>query len=133
MVEMMVKKIFNVTAQRTPRGNWTLVEPTLGAVSEVRNLSQAAKDMLEPVAYLAGLKENEIEINIVPILPKETQEQLAEVETARNEAERASKRAASQYRSTVRAMHKTGITYRDIGVLLGISHQRVSQLIAESK
>lgn len=42
-------------------------------------------------------------------------------------------RAASQYRSTVRAMHKTGIIYRDTGVLLGISHQRVSQLIAESK
>ena len=91
---IMTKKIFNVTAQRTPQGNWTLVEPTLGAVSEVRNLSLAAADMVEPVAYLAGIKESEVEINIIPVLSEEIRGQLAEVEVSRKDAQPASKRAA---------------------------------------
>lgn len=38
-----------VTAERTRRGWWVLEEPTLGAVSQVRRLDQAAADMREPI------------------------------------------------------------------------------------
>lgn len=124
----MSKTVFNVTAERTSRGVWTLVEPTLGAVSEVRSLAHAAADMVEPVAYLAGLPESEVEINVVPALPVEISERLEQVESARREAEEANSRAASEYRAAVRALHDDGVTYRDIGALLGVSHQRVAQL-----
>lgn len=124
----MSKTVFNVTAERTPRGVWTLVEPTLGAVSEVRSLAHAAADMVEPVAYLAGLPESEVEINVVPALPVEISERLERVESARREAEEANSRAASEYRAAVRALRDDGVTYRDIGALLGVSHQRVAQL-----
>ena len=52
------------------RGNgvWVL-ESDLGAVSQVRRLDQAADEMREALAYLAGLPEEEVEVEVVPVLP----------------------------------------------------------------
>ena len=58
---------FQVTAERG-NGVWVL-ESDLGAVSQVRRLDQAADEMREALAYLAGLPEEEVEVEVVPVLP----------------------------------------------------------------
>ncbi len=47
---------------------WVL-ESELGAVSQVRRLDQAADEMREAIAYLAGVPENEVVIEVHPVLP----------------------------------------------------------------
>ncbi len=56
---------YNVIAQLSPNEKWwVLEEPTLGAVSQVKDLHDAKKEMLEPIAYLAEIKKSEIKIEL---------------------------------------------------------------------
>lgn len=45
-----------------------LEAPEVGAVSQVRHLDQAADEMREAVAYLAGLPQEESDLHVVPVL-----------------------------------------------------------------
>ena len=123
-------KTYNVFATRSPRGWWVLEEPKLGAVSQVRSLADAAEEMREPVAYLAGMPEDQIEINIVPQLPDTFTEAMAAARESRRAAEEANSRSAEDYRRAAKVLRDEGITLRDIGTLMGVSYQRAGQLVA---
>ncbi|MCI6574613.1 MAG: hypothetical protein PT944_05660 [Actinomycetaceae bacterium] len=123
-------KTFNIFATRSPRGWWVLEEPTLGAVSQVRSLADAADEMREPVAYLAEVPESEIEINVVPQLPDAFTQAMAAARESRQIAEEANTRSAQEYRKAAAVLRREGVTLRDIGTLMGISYQRAGQLVA---
>ncbi|MDD7466191.1 MAG: hypothetical protein PUK59_08235 [Actinomycetaceae bacterium] len=123
-------KTYNVLASRSPHGWWVLEEPTLGAISQVRSLDKAAEEMLEPVAYLAGVPESEIAINVVPQLPDSFTRAMDAARESRRIAEEANARSAQEYRRAAAALRSEGVTLRDIGTLMGISYQRVGQLVA---
>ena len=57
---------FVVTAEPTPHGWWVLEAPEVGAVSQTRRLEQAADEMREAIAHLAGLPEAEVDIEVCP-------------------------------------------------------------------
>ena len=38
--------------------------PEMGAVSQVENLDDAADEMREAIAYIAGIKEDEVDIEV---------------------------------------------------------------------
>ena len=63
-----MSQLFTVTAERG-NGVWVL-ESDLGAVSQVRRLDQAAGEMREAIAHLAGLPCGEVEVEVVPVLPE---------------------------------------------------------------
>lgn len=119
---------FVVTAERTPRGWWVLEAPEVGAVSQVRRLDRAAEEMSEAVAWLAGVPESEIAIDVRPVLPEEFVEARAVAREWRTEAERLQDKATEANRKAIDVLSGQGYSVRDIGVLMGISAQRVSQL-----
>lgn len=61
-------RTFEVIAERGKVDWWVLEAPQVGAVSQVRRLDQAADEMREAVAYLAGLPQEEIDLHVVPVL-----------------------------------------------------------------
>lgn len=128
-----MSRTFTVTAQRTRTGWWVLEADEVGAVSQVRRLDQAAEDIREAVAYLAGLPEDQVVIDVVPTLPAAYREHATAAEQATAEATEARSRAAVESRAAARALRDEGLTLRDVGRVMGVSHQRAQQLVEDAE
>lgn len=115
-----------VTAERG-NGVWVL-ESDNGAVSQVRSLAQAADEMREAVAYLAGVTEDDIEIDVVPILPTQFTEAQQRAERLRTESARLQHEAAQASHEAARTLVGAGLSMRDAATVMGVSHQRIAQL-----
>jgi predicted RNase H-like HicB family nuclease len=119
------------TASAERCGKWWAVRvPDVpGAITQGRNLKEAAEMAREAVALVLDLPEDQVEIDLVPKLPTATVAALEDFQTRRaaresaEEAERAAQEAAARALVT-----EAGLSVRDAGVILGISHQRVAQL-----
>lgn len=116
-----------VTAERG-NGVWVL-ESSNGAVSQVRSLSQVEDEMREAVAYLAGVPASEVTIEVDVITPEAYQVAARQAEKLRADVAVAQERLAEAQRAAARALIGAGLTYRDAGAVMGISHQRVAQLV----
>ncbi|WP_154543021.1 hypothetical protein [Mobiluncus porci] len=127
MAEM---RTFTVTARRMKNGRWAISNEELGAYSQVSRLDQIEEEMREALAYLAGINENEIEISIQPELDESVSTALEHLIAARNAEQAATANTKEISANTVRLLRNQGYSMRDIGTLLGVSHQRVSQLAA---
>ncbi|WP_136314237.1 hypothetical protein [Actinomyces procaprae] len=111
-------------------GNWWVLEvPEVGAVSQVRRLDQARDEMREAVAYLAGIPESEVDFDVQTTLPADYVEHMAEARRLREQADAATRRAADESRAAARVLREGGLTLREVGMLMGVSHQRVAQLL----
>ncbi len=120
---------YRVTAEHTPRGWWVLEAKDIGAVSQVRRLDRAAEEMREAIAYLTGVQEGDVDIDVVPILPDAVQEAMERSAQLRAEAHRANHDAAEESRRAAKALAAEKYTMRDIGAVMGVSHQRAQQLV----
>ncbi|MST48894.1 hypothetical protein FYJ63_01265 [Mobiluncus holmesii] len=123
-------RTFTVTARRMKNGRWAISNEELGAYSQVSRLDQIEEEMREALAYLAGINENEIEISIQPELDESVSTALEHLIAARNAEQAATANTKEISANTVRLLRNQGYSMRDIGTLLGVSHQRVSQLAA---
>jgi len=124
-----VMKTLHVRATKNKRG-WTLVGVEFGAVPEVARLDQAEADMREPLAYLSGLPEDAFEVNVIPEIPVAFKQEQDAAQRLWVEAERARSEAAKHSRKAARVLADAGLSMRDIGNVMGVSHQRAGQLLA---
>lgn len=111
---------------------WVLECPDVGAVSQTRRLDRAADEMREAIAYLSGLNQSDIDIAVKPILPSDVAELKIQVESLREQADDVNEQAARASRDLVAQLKQQGYSQRDIGVILGVSHQRVAALAASA-
>ncbi|WP_312978850.1 hypothetical protein [Corynebacterium sp.] len=123
---------FTVTAERGSGPMWVLECPDVGAVSQTRRLDRTADEMREAIAYLSGLNQSDIDIVVKPILPSDVAELKIQVESLRAQADDVNERAARASRDLVAQLKQQGYSLRDIGVILGVSHQRVAALAASA-
>nr|WP_300339872.1 hypothetical protein [Actinomyces sp.] len=122
-------RTFTVTAERG-RGDWWVLEaPEVGAVSQVRRLDQAEEEMREAIAYLAALSQDEVTVDLVPVLPEAYTSAAARAEESRRVAAEATRAAAEASRAAARSLREAGLTLRDVGTIMGVSHQRAAQLV----
>lgn len=119
---------FTVTARRMKNGRWAISNEELGAYSQVSRLDQIEEEMREALAYLAGIEETEVEISVEPELDESVSVALDRLIAARNAERDATANTRTISAATVRLLRDRGYSTRDIGALLGVSHQRVSQL-----
>lgn len=119
-----------ITAQRGLR-HWVLqcVEHP-GAISEVARLDQAEVAMREAIAFVAEIPGDSFELEVIPVVPESVAEHLAMADRLRQEASRANSAAALEVRTAARELQSAGLSMRDVGTVLGVSHQRVHQLIS---
>lgn len=113
-------------------GRWWVVqcdqEP--GALSQVARLDQAEDHQREAISMMTGVPKDEIEVVVVPELAPAVKASLELVRQRREEAERLQQEAAVTIEAVVRELVEQGqLSLRDTGFALGVSHQRVAQLL----
>lgn len=121
---------FTVTAQRGQR-RWILqcVEHP-GALSEVARLSEAETVIREAIAYVADMPETAFEVDVIPMIDPRAREHLEAATQLRAEASHAQERASDEIVQAAHTLADSGLSLRDIGTILGLSHQRVHQLLS---
>jgi hypothetical protein len=121
---------YKVRAQRVGQ-NWELEVPGVpGALSMVRRLEQAQEHAREAIAFVLGVPVDSFEVELEAQLPDDWDNAITEARELKALAERAVVAAASVSRRTAAQLHQgAGLSVRDVGFLMGISPQRVSQLL----
>jgi tetratricopeptide (TPR) repeat protein len=129
----MVAKVttLHVSAEHTPRGWWVLQGVEYGAVSQVRRLADAATEIREALAYLSGLAEDAFDIEVTYTPPPDYLEAQQKYEQALKQVDDAKAAAHHHNRAAAKTLSNIGMTTRDIGTIMGISHQRAAQLIKD--
>ena len=128
----MVEKVTRYTVEAVRgRLRWTLqaVEAP-GAISAVDTLAQATEFMKEAIHIVTGEPEDSIEIDLVPILSDSTRAHLVRERELRQQAEIANAEAAAERRAAARELRDAGLSLKDVGTILGVSHQRASRLLS---
>lgn len=127
---MAMMKTFTSTARKD--GRWWVVqcdqEP--GALSQVARLDQAREHQREAISFVTDIPESEIEVQVKPVLDDRIFDALTAVARKRSEAsELGAEAAALAHKLAFSMQHDDGYSLRDIGFVLGVSHQRAKQII----
>jgi predicted RNase H-like HicB family nuclease len=94
-----------------------------------KTIDQALTRMREAAALWFQTDEATIELIPRPVLPKSTGRTVDQARKAREQARNADRLAIEQTRKAAVALTNRGISMRDAAAILGISHQRVHQLL----
>lgn len=124
--------LYHVTAERS--GKWWTLQAleAPGALSQVLRLSDADQ-IREAIAFVTGEAEDVITIAVQVAMPEPAARHLAEASRLRAESDLARSRAAEESRAAARSLRDDGLTVREVGLVLGISHQRAAQLLADTQ
>jgi predicted RNase H-like HicB family nuclease len=126
-----VMATYHVTARREGRW-WALrCEELPGVFSQVARLDKAADEVREAIAFVADIQDDSFDIVVTPVLPEAYRIETSQAEAARSLATQANQEAAAHARAAARALADAGLTVRDIGTVIGVSHQRAAQLLAK--
>ncbi len=82
------------------------------------------------VAVMRDVDPDSFELTVSITLPEQVRAHLEAAARLREESARANTAAAKESRAAARALSNMGMPLRDIGVALGVSPQRASQLLA---
>jgi DNA-directed RNA polymerase specialized sigma24 family protein len=83
------------------------------------------------VRLLTGEFPEDYELDLEAQFPGPASQEAARATALRTESDRLSHEAKDLAASAVAALRAAGLTYREIGTLVGVSHQRAQQLIEE--
>ena len=119
---------YAVDAEHT--GKWWVLQcrDFPGAITQVRRLDQADQ-IIEAISFVTGESTAAITITVEPRLPDELS---ALISTAQAQRQRARELEASAARDLTRGARELvahGLSQRDAAVILGVSHQRIHQLV----
>lgn len=123
---------YTVTARRT--GDWWALEvPDVpGAYSQCKRLEQAADLAREAIALVLDKDEADIDVTVEPQLPDEMAELVDSIHQAREAMEKIVREAQQMQVTLIHDLvNECHLSYRDVGQIVGISHQRVSQVLKE--
>ena len=111
---------------------WAITVPELpGVFSQARRLDQVETMAREAIAMMLDVDSEQIgriEVEVVP--PPRAAALIETMNDALKAAREATETAASARREAATALRADGLPMRDVGRLLGLSHQRVSQILA---
>ena len=121
---------YTSTARRD--GRWWVVQCDQhpGALSQVARLDQAVEHQREAIAFVADVRESDVEVTVVPVIDPAVREDLETVHALREHAATDEREAAERWQRAARTLKAEGLTVRDIGAVLGVSYQRAHQLVS---
>lgn len=122
--------MYRVVAQRHGKW-WVLIVPAVpGAVSQARRLDQVDWWIRDAIALVLEVPEDSFDIEVDVQLPKDELAELRTLKAEQAEAARLQESSSERTKTLIGQLEAEGLTRRDIGRVLGVSHQRVSQLAA---
>lgn len=119
-------------AEVTRDGRWWMISfPELEGVTQARRISEIAQMAREYAAITTDTPISEVKVDIASITVPEVGDvahRATEIKSTRRHALHIEAQAAAQTVEYAKAMAAAGIPVRDIGELLELSPQRVSQI-----
>lgn len=107
---------------------WSVEVPELALSTSAKRLDKVV-ELVRKVAVEKGATDNcELVVNVIANMPGI----ICDIENAQSKMKQAAKlqeEASSEIRDVVVRMRAEGLTLRDIAVLLGVTPQRVAQLV----
>ena len=127
-------KTYTARLEREKDGRWSVeLEEEPRVHTWGKTVEQALTRMREAAAL--WFQTDEVSIALVPrlVLPKATGRTVEQARQAREQARTADRLAIEQTRRAAVALTSRGISIRDAAAILGISHQRVHQLLVPER
>ena len=111
---------------------WAITIPQLpGAFSQCKRLDQVEAMAREVIALMLDCDPADVgDVEVDVQLPDQLTDDLAALRRSERLADDARQAAAHAQRRAAEDLRAAGLSMRDIGRLLGVSHQRVSQILA---
>jgi DNA-directed RNA polymerase specialized sigma24 family protein len=100
-----------------------------GVRSKEKLLVHAREDQRQRLAAHVALPESRISVDVRARLPAETSQHLDRARELRGIASWANVAAAREVQAAALTLVDLGLSLRDIGTILGVSHQRAHQII----
>lgn len=122
-----------VTAKVTRSGDWWAIEvPRVpGVFTQAKRLDQVEEMVQDAVALMTHVRPSDVDVDVVPVLRHDLEDDLREArELATQAALLQEKASAATRRVVVELREGERLSVRDVGKLLELSPQRVSQLAA---
>lgn len=121
-------KQFVVTAERTAK--WWVLQAVAapGAISQVSRLDQI-DEIREAIAFVEQIPESGVDVVVRPVLPQQAVPHLDQLDALRSLAAAAGVAVAREAHATAKSLSDAGLTVRDIGTIMHLSHQRAHQLL----
>ncbi len=128
-------KRYTVTYERDEDGWWVAsVQRMPGVHTQGRTIGDARHRIREALALEIGDRAAETaELKDDVRLPAEVQKKVLAAVAARERAETEKAKAQESIAEAVRVLKKLRLSMRDAGDLIGLSHQRVQQLLQEGE
>ena len=124
-------KTYTARLKREKDGRWIVeLEEEPRVHTWGKTVDQALTRMREATALWFQIEEDQIELVPRPVLPKSADRTVEQARQAREQARNADRLAVERTRKAAAALTSRGISMRDAAAILGISHQRVHQLLA---
>ena len=113
-------------------GRWWAVEVPLlpGVFTQARTLDAVEPMVRDAIAMFQQVPPESIVVSVRCEAPAEARADVEQALASRAEADRAQAAASAAMRRAVAALAQVGLTNRDAGRLLEVSHQRVAQIAA---
>ncbi len=125
----MKRKTYAVQCRRV--GEWWAINvPDVPRIhTQARRLDQVEGMARDAIALLLDIREDSFNVVVKPVLPRPLQVEVERVRRLREKADSIQHEAtAASAEAVLNLASKGHLTVRDIGRILGISHQRVDQL-----
>lgn len=110
---------------------WLIHVPEIDRVTQARHLREVDQMARELIAIMTDVDPESVEVDVTITVPADAREHLDHAEELRKESARANAAAAEESRAAARALADAGLPLRDVGAVMGVSHQRAAQLIKD--
>jgi predicted RNase H-like HicB family nuclease len=130
VAKVKAKKTYSAKALRS--GNWwaITISELKGVHSQARRLDQAEPMAREAISLFLDVPADSFDVRVEPSLPPDVQAEVERARSVRGQADELQREATSATthaaRQLVVGVH---LTVREAGQILGVSHQRVAQLL----
>lgn len=122
-------KIYRVVIERDESGAWLARVPRVPGCHTYGRTLEAARRRIRDALSLWVDDADRARLEFDVRLPKEAREVVQPFESARRRAENAKQEVHETLGSAAKTLVRSGFSLRDAGEVLGLSHQRVAQVI----
>ena len=130
---MRPKTNYQVAVEREP-GFWIIRVPEIPeVVTQARRMAEVKDNARQAIAVWTDSPIDDIDVTITVVVPTVVQAALDEAQRLQSEASERLERAGTATRDAARWLTKElGLTLREAAEILGVSFQRVAQLVERS-
>ena len=108
--------------------SWAIQVANVGP-TQARRLGEIEEMARDLVACMTNVDVHTVGVDVTIELPDGVRHSLEHAHRARAAEEQCRAEANSNFRAAAQQLRESGLTVREIGMLLGVSHQRAHQLL----